>query len=211
MPVLDGYAATAAIRALPAGRGQNLPIIALTANAMQGDERKCLAAGMTAFLGKPFTLEQLQGLLARYLPAASPLPTRGAAAQGTDRSADLLPSAVEPINMRILETLRQIGSRVGRDIVTGLLQRFVDTGDEAVARIEAAITEHDGLRLSRAAHALKSSTANLGAETLSGRYAQLEALGREDRSEEARALLAPLRREHERAVARARELLQQAA
>jgi HPt (histidine-containing phosphotransfer) domain-containing protein len=113
--------------------------------------------------------------------------------------------------VRTLDTLRQIGARAGTDLVTGLLQRFLDAGGEAVARIEAAITDQDGVRLSRTAHAMKSSAANLGAELLSSRYARLEALGREDRIEEARALLEPLRAEHERALAHARELLQEAA
>jgi signal transduction histidine kinase/CheY-like chemotaxis protein/HPt (histidine-containing phosphotransfer) domain-containing protein len=210
MPVMDGYEATAAIRALPAGRGQNLPIIALTANALQGDERKCIAAGMNAFLAKPFSFEQLQGLLARYLPAATPQPARNLPMQGADLGAEP-PTLVPAINVRTLDTLRQIGARAGTDLVTGLLQRFLDAGGEAVARIEAAITDQDGVRLSRTAHAMKSSAANLGAELLSSRYARLEALGREDRIEEARALLEPLRAEHERALAHARELLQEAA
>jgi CheY-like chemotaxis protein/HPt (histidine-containing phosphotransfer) domain-containing protein len=211
MPVMDGYEATAAIRALPGGKGRNLPIIALTANAMQGDERKCLAAGMNGFLAKPFSFEQLQEALARYLPAASPLSTRRDSTKLIDRGAETPTSVVDPFNLRTLETLRQIGLRAGKDLVTGLLRRFVDAGPEAVDRIEAAVTEHDGPRLSRTAHALKSSTANLGAESLSSQYAQLEALGRENRIEEALALLGPLRREHERAQTRARELLQEAA
>ena len=70
MPVLDGYQATAAIRGLAGGRGSRLPIIALTANAMQGDEEKCLAAGMNDFLAKPFALEQLQAVLRRWLSPA---------------------------------------------------------------------------------------------------------------------------------------------
>jgi CheY-like chemotaxis protein len=69
MPLMDGFEATAAIRSLPDGRGAALPIIALTANAMAGDEEKCLAAGMNAFLGKPFTPAQLVEILNRWLPA----------------------------------------------------------------------------------------------------------------------------------------------
>jgi signal transduction histidine kinase/CheY-like chemotaxis protein len=68
MPLMDGFEATAAIRSLPDGRGSALPIIALTANAMAGDEEKCLAAGMNAFLGKPFTLAGLAEILDRWLP-----------------------------------------------------------------------------------------------------------------------------------------------
>jgi CheY-like chemotaxis protein len=70
MPVMDGYDATAAIRRLPGGSGASLPVIALTANAMIGDEQKCLDSGMNDFLAKPFTLQQLQARLARWLPKA---------------------------------------------------------------------------------------------------------------------------------------------
>jgi CheY-like chemotaxis protein/HPt (histidine-containing phosphotransfer) domain-containing protein len=70
MPVMDGFEATATIRALPDGRGAKLPIVALTANAMQGDEQACRDAGMDGFLAKPYTLAGLQTTLARWLPAA---------------------------------------------------------------------------------------------------------------------------------------------
>jgi CheY-like chemotaxis protein len=68
MPVMDGYDATAAIRKLAGDRGAQLPIIALTANALQSDRQRCLDAGMDDFLAKPFTLQQLQTQLARWLP-----------------------------------------------------------------------------------------------------------------------------------------------
>ncbi len=85
MPVMDGLEATAAIRSLPNGRGQALPIVALTANAMQGDEQKCRGAGMDGFIAKPFTIAELQAMLARWLPAAdstSPTPISCGAGKG---------------------------------------------------------------------------------------------------------------------------------
>ncbi len=68
MPVMDGYQASAGIRELPNGRGKYLPILALTGNAMQGDEKRCLAAGMSDFLPKPFDLDQLRAAVTRVLP-----------------------------------------------------------------------------------------------------------------------------------------------
>ena len=211
MPVMDGFEATAAIRTLPEGRGQRLPIIALTANAMQGDKQKCLGAGMNGFLAKPFTLAQLQGLLAQWLPHTSTAPTREVTLRRTDSSRETRSPDSEAINMRQLETLREIGSRTGKDLVTGILHRFLEAADGRMSEIETAISERDGQRLSRTAHALKSSTANFGADALSGCYRQLEHLGRAERIEEAGALLANLRREHERAVSRIHQILQEAA
>jgi two-component system, sensor histidine kinase and response regulator len=211
MPVMDGLQATAAIRCLPGGRGERLPIIALTANALPGDEQRCLAAGMNGFLAKPFALSQLQALLARWLPAATGTEISDMAVPGTIRVADVLPPSSEPINPRTLATLREIGSKAGKNLLQGLLQRFLESADERTELIEKAIRAGDAQALSRTAHSLKSSTANLGAESLAKCYAKLEALGREGRIDDARALLATLRHEHERAVARVQELLQEAA
>ena len=63
MPVLDGFAATRALRA----RGEQVKIIAITANSLDGDREACLAAGMDDYLAKPITLEGLQHMLDRYL------------------------------------------------------------------------------------------------------------------------------------------------
>ena len=129
----------------------------------------------------------------------------------TDASSETQPPDSGAINMRQLEILREIGSRTGKDLVTGILRRFIEAADGRMSEIATAISERDGQRLGRAAHALKSSTANLGAEALSGCYRQLEQLGREERIDEAVALLANLRKEHERAVLRIHQILQEAA
>ncbi len=69
MPELDGYKATQSIRVREQQNGgQRIPIIALTANALEGDREKALAAGMDDYLSKPFTLEQLSTTLSRWLP-----------------------------------------------------------------------------------------------------------------------------------------------
>jgi CheY-like chemotaxis protein len=68
MPDIDGYATTAAIRAREAQSGGHLPILAMTAHAMQGDRERCLAAGMDAYLAKPFTMAELSAALETLLP-----------------------------------------------------------------------------------------------------------------------------------------------
>jgi CheY-like chemotaxis protein len=69
MPAIDGYEATRRIRRREAGSGGHLPIVALTANAIEGDREICLAAGMDDYLAKPFSLPELHAKLLRWLPA----------------------------------------------------------------------------------------------------------------------------------------------
>gem|GEM_PF-4649789 len=74
MPELDGFAATAALRVREAGHaaGRRLPVIAMTANAMQGDREACLAAGMDDYLAKPIKVDALRAMIERWLPQAEP-------------------------------------------------------------------------------------------------------------------------------------------
>jgi len=69
MPVMDGYEASRAIRALT-GDARSVPIIALTANALEGDRERCLAAGMDDYLTKPLKRERLRTALEQWLPMA---------------------------------------------------------------------------------------------------------------------------------------------
>jgi len=66
MPIMNGYEATAAIREREQATGEHIPIIALTAHAMKGDEAQCLAAGMDAYLAKPFRADELYEIVERY-------------------------------------------------------------------------------------------------------------------------------------------------
>ena len=67
MPVMNGYEATAALRAREAAGGPRLPVIAMTADALEGDRERCLAAGMDDYLAKPYTRAQLDAMLRRWL------------------------------------------------------------------------------------------------------------------------------------------------
>lgn len=88
MPKMDGFAATEAIRLQEQGphRSVSVPIIALTANAMDGDRQRCLAAGMDDYLSKPFSLEQLATIVEKHLPG-SPHAAQSRRQPGTDKAA----------------------------------------------------------------------------------------------------------------------------
>jgi signal transduction histidine kinase/DNA-binding NarL/FixJ family response regulator len=187
MPVMDGFEAATIIRHLPQC-GANLPIIALTANSMQGDEQKCLDAGMNAFLAKPYALAALRATLAHWL---APVPLLE------------LPS----INPAVIETLRQLDASGGKALTRELFAAFLESADLGIARLQTAIATGNGQALGQAAHALKSSTANVGAQVLSACYLELEKFGREDSIDEARAMFGRVQREHDRAVSQIHEIL----
>ncbi len=231
MPVMDGYQATRMIRQLPDNRGARLPIIALTANTMQGDEQKCMDAGMNAFLAKPYTLATLRAQLVRWLPqrphdepaepprvsgpaASSSASSSAGASAGSGAPAALsaLLSTQSPpdppaINLAVMDTLRELDESGSTDLAREIFRSFLETADQGLAQVRAAILAGDAKALGHAAHALKSSTANVGAQTLSACYRELEKLGRDVRMDEALALLAQTQREHQRAVSHLNELL----
>ena len=72
MPDMDGFQATAEIRRREARTGQHLPIVALTASAIEGDREQCLAAGMDDYVTKPFTTEQMYSALVKWMQVTSP-------------------------------------------------------------------------------------------------------------------------------------------
>jgi two-component system sensor histidine kinase/response regulator len=189
MPVMDGYEATVAIRNLPDARGQRLPIIALTANAMQGDEQRCLNAGMDAFLAKPYTLASLRAVLVRWLPAT--------------------PQEVPAIDRKVLDSLRELDDTGSLALAREIFEAFVESAGPAMARIEAALREGDLGGLGQAAHAMKSSAANVGALALSAGHRELERCAREARLADAQSLLTPVRQEHVRVLAELRELMKE--
>ncbi|MFO1267628.1 MAG: response regulator [Rubrivivax sp.] len=217
MPVMDGYQATAAIRALPDGRGTALPIVALTANAMQGDEQVCLQAGMNGFLAKPYTLATLHAMLARWLPAGAGWVGEiraGTCAPGTTPTSR--PAAPEDnpgpaVNPAAIAALRELDEPGSDELVSHLVGSFLRSAEASLARLSAACAEGQVKVLAQVAHSLKSSAANLGAEALAGCYRELEKCAREGRIDDARGLLEPTRREQQRALAALRELLMEPA
>ncbi len=208
MPVMDGYEATAAIRRLPGFSSAQLPIIALTANAMQGDEQRCLNAGMDAFLAKPYTMPALKSMLVRWLPAAG-TGSRPAAAAPARAKPGVAAAPVEApaIDLGVIDALRELDEAGGLGLAKELLQAFLSTSEESLNQVVASCQAGDATRLARAAHLLKSSAANVGARTLSACYLELERMGREARLDAAPGQLETTLREHERAVARLREFL----
>jgi CheY-like chemotaxis protein len=168
MPVMDGYQATAAIRAKEAGTPRHTPISAMTAYAMSGDAEKCLAAGMDAYVSKPIKAEQL-------------LATIGELAHGPDAPAAPPSSAEEPDSAPAvpLDWVRLLSTLDGEQaFAEELLDTFLQHLPAQRAGVAAALEKADAAALARAAHTLKGSLQAIMAGSASESAMEVEVLGR---------------------------------
>ena len=166
MPEMDGLTACRKIRAIERERGlARTPVIAVTANAYDSDRMMCLAADMDDFIGKPFTQDQLADMLTKWVqPKASPVE------ENPDTSAAPSRSVNEAVNEASAETLDPTALRAFEHQRSGMAARlaeiFLLTAPKAVRQIMMAIVEGNHERIQTAAHGLKSSSANMGAQEL---------------------------------------------
>ena len=166
MPELDGIEATRAIRAVP--ELDALPVVAMTANAMQADRERCLQAGMVDFVSKPIEPDELWRALLRWIPArAAPAADAGAAAaEGAAAQAaageDGFPAAIPGLDM--LSGMRRVLNKKPRYLA--MLRGFVAGQSDAVQQIRGALAAADLGAAERAAHTLKGLAGNIGAGAL---------------------------------------------
>jgi two-component system, sensor histidine kinase and response regulator len=155
MPVMDGFTAAARIREAEdrSETGKRVPIIALTANVMNEDREKCLAAGMDAHLGKPIVPSQLADCLERHLRGRKIL-----------HDVDLA-------------ALREVTGG-DAEFEHELVKTFVASGDKCLADIVEALRSDDYETVGKRAHALKGASANIHAHRLSTAASHLERAAR---------------------------------
>ncbi|MEZ4700742.1 MAG: response regulator [Rhodothermales bacterium] len=167
MPEMDGLEASRCIvEKYP--EGQRPFIIALTANAMQGDKERCLAAGMNDYISKPIRIEDLKEAFARV-----PVRDNGEAAPAEGEAA--------PENSVLdYSVLKELMEMLGNDFsfAAGLISDFLEDGEELVNSTRASLETGDAEEFMRASHTLKSSAATFGAMTVSRLCKEVEEMGR---------------------------------
>jgi CheY-like chemotaxis protein len=186
MPDMDGFEATRAIRRREEGGGDRVPIIAMTASALQGDREKCLAAGMDDYLPKPVKIEDLDRVVARWLRAAAPTRrrTRGGAAAPSGAAARTL-GALEGGVLAEVDT----ASPDDRKFLMELVETFRTASRRTLQKARQAATRGDAAGLERAAHSLRGNTGSIGARALADLCRTIEEEARRGAVAQAAALL----------------------
>jgi two-component system sensor histidine kinase/response regulator len=178
MPVMDGYTACATIREDP--RYQNLPIIALTANVMAGDQEKSRKAGMNGHIGKPFREEEMFATVARLVRPASISPLNPPLQSEKQEQGKGKRTGNEPMS---LFSLKGIEAGKGMEntmndpeIYRQVLQLFRHDQEEFSQQFQEALQGDDPKVPTRLAHTLKGIAATIGATQLQEEALQLEML-----------------------------------
>jgi CheY-like chemotaxis protein len=175
MPEMNGFQATRKIRT--EFSLSDLPIIAMTAHAMKGDEEKCMAAGMDGYVPKPVEQSRLFNLLWRLLKNRRPHPSADTPVSDTqtevpvsDFESRALPDKVPGINIQeALENMR-LETAVYRRILYGFRKNNLDT----VESLRMALEENDTDRIADLAHKLKGGGGSIGARELESAARELE-------------------------------------
>jgi signal transduction histidine kinase/DNA-binding response OmpR family regulator/HPt (histidine-containing phosphotransfer) domain-containing protein len=210
MPVMDGYAATAAIRAREHASGRHTPIVALTGAALKGERERCIAAGMDDYLTKPVRPPELAAALKRWLPAEK---TGGAVAVEQAPAAAPVRSATPSgtvIDRRPLDDLRDLKELGGQDFVEKTIGLYLQTTPRSLAELTQALGQGDGVVVHRVFHTLKTSSAMVGALGLSDLCKRGELAGAAGQLDEAVELLRAVQDEFTRVERALNDVLQAA-
>ena len=228
MPEMDGFEATRKIREKectgdaghrPEERASHrlapttrIPIIAVTANAMKGDDEKCLAAGMDDYLSKPVTPQGLETVLRRWVPRGqdmdspppSPSPGAPVALQNATGHGEGISGCPPAIDTQVLDGLRKLGGEEDPGFLVTLIERFLKDAPSRLDEIRKAAEHGDAQALEQTAHSLKGTCSTLGAHLMARLCGDLQRLGRGGSLEGVTGLCASLEAE----LARVQEALQ---
>ncbi|HTO94783.1 MAG TPA: response regulator, partial [Bacteroidota bacterium] len=182
MPVMDGFQASREIRAAEE-RGTHIPVVAMTANAMQGEKEKCLAAGMDDYISKPIMLRSLEEALSRWAPvapqnappvsgeAAPPEPAPEAPLEAAPeapvaQNAPLQAPPVAPeapnIDWRRLRYLQDLSARRDPSMFIDLVRGFVNDAPARIVAMRDGLDRGDAEQVFHSSHSLKGLSGNLG-------------------------------------------------
>ena len=186
MPEMDGYSASAEIRRRE-GTARHTTIIAMTANALEGDRERCLAAGMDDYLSKPVKSDELRRKLEQW---TKPGKSGKELIEGNEPARHTDGSVIDQAQLASLREIQQPGES---DFVTELIDLFLNETDSHFESLREAVINNDAVEIRRLAHLLKGSSANIGARRMSALCEDLE--GKDGTNGEGPALFARIEKE----------------
>jgi PAS domain S-box-containing protein len=220
MPELDGFEASREInRRWPADRRPR--IVAMTANAMQGDRELCVAAGMDDYVSKPIRVEELVATIERSRRRVDPGERGGSAVESKAIEAPAHPAATgsgalspggappgadagsePPLAAGVIDrsTIDRLAATMGAEFVAQLIDTFGEDARVLLKTLHQSLAAGDVDAFRRAAHSLKSNGETLGAARLAARARALETMARAESLESAADHLGPLTREYDLAA-----------
>jgi len=196
MPEMDGYAATAAIRALPSPACR-VPIVAMTAHAMSGDRERCLAAGMDDYLAKPLRIDELERVLERFCRRAEPLSEHMRWPSRADRSAVEVTMTGEEGSLKVLDATylpRVLGGSL--EVLWEAVGSYLEDSPDLLDELGRAVDDNDLDQVRRSAHAVAGAAAMVGGRRLSRLAFALEAAAQAHDAAGCGRLVAELRESH---------------
>jgi len=199
MPQMDGLEATIAIRQAEKQRGTHVPIVAMTAHAMQGDRERCLEAGMDEYLAKPIRAQRLFETIAAMADSSAGAPTAAPSPPpspptGGERSVDW-PAALESVQ----------GDPA---LLKGIIAAFLEESPRLMTELAQAVSGASPTQIVRPAHTLKGALNYLGAPRACQIASQLEIMGRGGSLQQAEELFTAMQSEMASVSAALRDYLQ---
>ncbi|MCC2682272.1 MAG: multi-sensor hybrid histidine kinase [Nitrosospira multiformis] len=199
MPEMDGFEATAALRRRSDSKSR-LPVIAVTAQAMQGDRERCLRAGMDDYISKPVKLEDFAAALKRWMPGreqgqknetpptarheksmpdSTPNHSPPTVSSSLPVSSSLsMSSASSALNAEVVARLRSLAEATDPSLITQIFTSFLSDGAERIDALKEALAGRNMELLYKTAHAIKGASANIGAHSMADMTQKLELAGK---------------------------------
>ncbi|MRR58936.1 MAG: response regulator [Deltaproteobacteria bacterium] len=179
MPVMDGVEATRRIRALDQEKGVHSTIIALTARVIKGDREQCLEKGMDDYLSKPFTMDAMREMLARWLPAGDGETPDSRSSVAHPRSPEghfmpQVPQCGSAVDTVTLESIASLSTDTSPNVLNRVAGLFLAQTPNLLLTLYELVVKGDGMGIQKTAHSLKSSCAMVGAFNLAELCREME-------------------------------------
>ena len=182
MPVMDGYTATQKLRRIEMDQNiERVPIVALTAGSDKEDKERCRRAGMDGYLTKPFSISDIQKHLNKYLqPTSFKHERRENTGTNIDEPDVNGVAESKVLDQSAIENIREIERQTGKQLLPSIFEGYVKQMEEKLRDIEHEVRSDNSVSIYRTAHAIKSMSANIGAEKVRSLSAAIESKGRDN-------------------------------